>query len=405
MLSLTAATPLFTPTAKLKKMGIFKSRPLISETCPILKASTTSNSVNRSVGSINHELQAVKRKLAKRQDLEFIDVTCANQLTDFAELLSDKDKMKERWFEHLLQVAERATELVQKEAEDFEEGYDNDEERGAAQERLAEQLTSDRRTLEVKLLLYELGTDDGAMRTAAKAFHRYWRGFTYGPFHAALQIGDVILGWDNGNLVIPEIVTTDPDTQPGPYQRIFAASVHDHSSQPASPVILDKMPLRAGAEKAQEMFDKQIKKVGEIRWEQRSLIDEIINVVIKYNTKCHYGMFSRNCQKFVSDILMVLGITDQAKIFKGKLEAHSEILRRRGDAQAKEFNSHQDLDVYVKAQLDLGDIDDEDDIYFCHCHYLLFHAWHQKSPDTPAWQCDPRTCQSEHIGNLVSLPD
>ena len=348
------------------------------------------------------ESDAVKKKLVKRKDLD-LD---GDQLTELSEHLSNREEMKQRWFKPLLQKTERVVELVQEEAKDFVEGYSNAAEREAARARIAEQLTCDMRMLEVKLLLYRLGDSDDKftphVRAAATVCNRYVKEFTFGPFHPALQIGNVILEWNTGSLVIPYYKPAYPEAQTSSgCQCVFAASVHQHMRGEEA-VILDKMPLQVGAEQARVVFDRQIQEVSEMCEEQKFRIINIIDVAVKYNTNCHYSLVSCNSQKFVSDALTVLGIANPIEGFTGRLRSHAELLLKHGEKlPMRDFGSHRELDDYVKTQLEQSA--DEDDIYFCHCHYLLFHAWHQRSPDTPAWQCDPRTCQSEQVEGLLNL--
>ena len=312
-----------------------------------------------------------------------------NERAELAECLIDEEKMKEKWFKHLLQETEEAVKVLQEEARDFPEGYRNATERDRSRDRL-EQVDRVEK-LEVKLLLYQLG-DDGMLQAIATAFNRYLHTFTYGPHHAALLIGDVLLDWNDSSLVIPTVIPDEDDDT-----LILAASIHEERDQQGAAAVVGETPIQAGAEHMGEVFEQQIQKVGEISQEKQYLINELVATAVKYNQKYDYGTFSNNCQHFIVDVLLVLGITDPAEAFKGKLKQHAELLTQRGsDVAVFEFNTHQDLDEHVKANISTMS---RDELEFCHCHYLLFHAWNKKNPGKRrAWQCgSPGACQHENV--------
>ena len=347
---------------------------------------------------VDKNFEEVKRRLEK---------ACTdkgqNEIRELAADLSNHERMKERWFGHLLRIADRAVETVKREATDFEEagGFHNQADRTGSRERIAKQLRSVQ-SLEIRLLLYQL-KDETLLQGIAISFGRYMDKFTYGPFHAALQIGNVILDWGPESLVIPRL--QDPASayqpqggaEPGP---LFEANVHQRNSDPV--VMVSDIPLRAGAERTRELFNEQLDIAVDISQEKKYLIDEVVTMAVKYNTKFHYGLFTCNCQHFVVDQLSSLGITDPEKAFEGKLKQHADLLKQRGEreVEVEEFNSHQELDEYVCQHLDTME---REDLEFCHCHYLLFHCWQTKRPNEGAWQCDPGTCQHRNIKQRLNI--
>lgn len=316
-----------------------------------------------------------------------------NEITELAECLVDEEKMKVRWFSHLLRETEAAVEVLQEECRDFPEGYRNRAEQELGRERLT--LINRVEKLEVKLLLYQLG-DGGMLQSIATAFNRYLHNFRYGPHHAALLIGNILLDWNDSSLVIPTVTdNVDEDAL------ILATNVHEENEREGAAVIVSQAPIQAGAECMGRVFEKQIQVVGEISREKQTLITELVRTAVAYNQKHEYGVLSNNCQHFVVDALEVLGITDPAEAFRGRLRQHAELLTQRGrDDRVAEFNTHQALDSHVEANI--GTMS-RDDLEFCYCHYLLFHAWNKQHPGKRrAWQCGANgTCQCENVAGRL----
>lgn len=319
-----------------------------------------------------------------------------SKINDLAKGLIDTEEMKKRYFNHLLKRTNTAIDVAFEEAEAFPNGYHNEATKKGSQERVARKISRVKH-LEVKLLMFEL-KDEYLKQQLARFFHRYVHQFMYGPFHVAIQIGNMILEWGPSSLVIPHSIP-NPQTRPkigGPRMPVFSTTIHEAGDDCSS--MCSEIPLRAGAEQMQEGFMRQVNILLDISQEKEYLIDELAQVAVRYNKKFHYGLFSCNCQHFAVDVLQVLGIRDHIEVFKGKLKDHADVLMKRGLDLEGEFNSHQDLDEYVQANIDsMG----PDDLEFCYCHYLLFHAWNMKCPDQPAWQCNSQTCQGTRIARQL----
>ena len=315
---------------------------------------------------------------------------------DLARGLMDKEEMKKRYFAHLLKRTDTAIDVAFEEAEAFPDGYHNEATKKGSQERVALKIGRVKH-LEVKLLMFEL-KDEYLKQQLARFFHRFVHHFTYGPFHVGIQIGNMILEWGPSSLVIPHNVPSS-QTRPemgGARMPVFSANLHEAGDDRLP--MCSEIPLRAGAEQTKEGFMRQVNILLDISQEKEYLIDELAQVAVRYNKKFHYGLFSCNCQHFAVDVLQVLGIRDHVEAFKGKLKDHADVLMKRGLDLEGEFNSHQDLDEYVEANIDsMG----PDDLEFCYCHYLLFHAWNMKCPDQPAWQCNSQTCQGARIARQL----
>ena len=312
----------------------------------------------------------------------------ANKSKKWAEILVDKEKTKERFFRHLIakqnKVTQEAVSGIQSDAEAYgERGFRNAKEQRAAKQRVMTRLR-EAGNLQVKLLLYELNQDEWK-KNILREVNRYVKQFQYGPFHVALQIGDMILEWDVLSVVFPRQITHASGAQ----NSIFSGNVH-HIEELES-TRFSQISVRSDAAATIEGYTDHLNSVVELGERREILLDELARVVVLYNRKYEYGLFSCNCQHFVTDVLKVLGIKDM-ELFRGKLRVkqHLDLLTMRGTSLPfYEFNSHADLDKYVCENInELSD----DDLEFCHCHYLLFHAWQKKQPRIQAWQCPEHAC-------------
>ena len=327
------------------------------------------------------ELRTVKEKLIKAYGSEGI-----NQLTDLAEKLIDKEKTKQEFFSHLLSQTESARRAIDEEHDTFPKGFPNKGTRTDRVQRMAEHI----RTLEVKLILHELN-DTTFVQNIASFVHKFVSSFTFGPFHASVLIGDVLVEWRPNSLVIPrQIKAVHEDNR-----AVLFANLHETSFDSQLPSI----PLQyEGVD--QETVASSFEMIKDITYEKEHLIDALVEVVVRYNLKMTYGVFTNNCQHFVLNMLTVLGIIDPEKAFRGRLKEHADLViaRDRQDA-INEFNSHQELDQHIK-QTKAENMSQED-LEFAYCHYLLFHAWGQKCPFEEAWVCDPDKCQANAIAKLL----
>lgn len=328
------------------------------------------------------ELKKVKAKLVKA----FSDGE-SNQLRDLAEKLIDKEKTKQEYFSHLLKQTEIARRAIGEEHDTFPEGFPNASTRRDGVERMAEHI----RTLEVKLILHELN-DTALVQTVARFAHKFVSNFKFGPFHASVLIGDVLLEWRPNSLVIPRRIKAVHDKD---NRAVLFANIHETSFDTQLPTI----PLKfEGVDP--ETIASSFEKIKDITHEKEQLIDAMVEVVVRYNLKMKYGLFTNNCQHFVQDVLIVLGITDPEKAFREGIKQHAELVMARHTKEAiTEYNSHQELDQHIKERK--VENMSPDDLEFAYCHYLLFHAWGQKCPFEEAWACNPDECQANKIAKLV----
>lgn len=310
-----------------------------------------------------------------------------DKATQLAEILVDQKKTREFYFQHLLRQQKKATAQARRAAEGDAaafgvRGFHNTAERNDASQRAADQIRQVGQ-LQVRLLLYELKQEEWKKAVLRKV-NRLSQ-FQYGPFHVALLIGDVLLEWDVRGVVIPRRIKTNEDEK-----LLFSASIHPKEELSAGH--LAELRLRANSGAMAMSYSNQLNNIVELGERREILIDELARVTVLYNRKFDYGVLRCNCQTFVVDVLKVLGIENVEEAFQGKLRVkeHVDLLLKRGnDKPIFEFNSHADLDMYVRENIDRLSLED---LEFCYCHYLLFHAWHKKQPRIRAWLCPSGGC-------------
>ena len=214
-----------------------------------------------------------------------------------------------------------------------------------------------------------------------QAFDKFAPQFQYGPYCATVKIGDMYLTWDNSDLVIPqaemsyifaEVPTHDVDTPTG----VSLGSALSPEDVTISPTFKEEFLVDMGHNKTEK-------------------IKAVMDVLVRYNTKYHYGLLTCNCQHFVCDILEALDAKEHARGFEDCLSHHSRVLEVRGlNVVKEEFNSHEELDTYVNIRLESMDAGE---IYFCYGHYLLFHAWSEECPQLSAFKCPVNSCRFREL--------
>lgn len=251
----------------------------------------------------------------------------------------------------------------------------------------------DRKSLQVTIMWKEI-TDSAKMRAIAEAFKLFAPQFQYGPFWAKVKVGNVILQWDWSNVVIP---CTEVEHSGGESLSQFPLPTVQHSGgeslpQPPLPTIVD-----AATGEEDEWTDGHTQySVESFTVEMNSeRVHALMDMLVKYNTKFCYGVFSCNCQHFVSDITSALEAQSSLHRFKDHRVHHEAILKSRGTEVVKEeFSTHSELDNYVRVRLENMDAGE---LQFCYGHYVLFHAWHEECPIVEAWKCKSSTCLLKEV--------
>ena len=329
------------------------------------------------------ERRQEKNRALVRKKLQSSDLRLnSTQLDEMVLDLSDHKRMKEKYFHSILKGMDDAVALVVEEREAHADGIRNRKEMQMCDERIATELNNVQE-VEVELALCELNGD--FMKMVASAMHKLMKPFDYGPHHAALVIGGVALEWDNSSLVIPRRATAEHDWA-------FKRNVHQPVVGSENP--LKDLPLRDRAKTGQH-FDTIVEKITNIKMEKEQLVDELVAVAVRYNTKHVYRLFSHNCQHFVRDCLHVIGITDKEEVFSDRLKGHEAVLDKEGlkGSTCEEFESHQDLNDYVRKNLRNMN---QSELELCLSQYVFFHAFHNASPKE-AWQCQEDKCLQSQV--------
>lgn len=328
------------------------------------------------------DAKQMKRKLSNMKELK----NSPNQLDDLAETLIDGEKIKTRYFQHLLKQLRKAVRLAEEEKASFKGGIPNVATKEGCVERLDDAIAPVRQ-LRVKLVLYEINESEFKTEVA-RLFHQVHK-FTFGPFHAAIQIGNIIIEWGPNSVIIPRVLEgPQHEMDANKTNPILIADIHEPGETPCQEAV-NSIAVGMDRDETQRAFDRTIEEVVELTKEKECLINELVALIVRYNTKFHFGVLSNNCHHFVVDVLSVLGITEHMDAFQGRLRDHAAILMSRQHREAAEFNSHEELDNYVQEHLQTMD---EDDAQFCYCNYLLFHTWHVRRPGEEAWQCTEGRC-------------
>lgn len=324
-------------------------------------------------------LQKVKNHSELKHLTEDQQTTRATQLTSHDDILCQ--------FSYLLDTGSR---LIMDKTRN---GYDDDDDdRGLLQTmevRVAHQQAKQEMArachLPVKLILSQL-------RRGRPPFAHTWSslfGFEYGPLHAALQVGEVLIEWSRESLVIPKYEPILPGRElqfnvhgEGEWrdtvgQFVLEMSMADHAPRRRTEKKVDTL-CRSVAEKAQ-------------------LIANLVDVIVTYNRDYKYDLFNHNCQHFVRDAMAALGIKEAPQL-SGKL---SEYYKRLKDGKTKmpEFQEHESVDKYVTDNFDKLS---QHDMEFLLCQYFRHHySEMSQAVDIEEWKCPLPTCQSQRLEDRI----
>lgn len=214
-------------------------------------------------------------------------------------------------------------------------------------------------------------------------------GFEYGPLHAALQVGEVLIEWGRESLVIPkfEAMVAGRELQvhvhgQGQWRDAAGQFVREMS-------IVDYRPGRNTEQKVDVLYRSVAEKA--------KLIENLVKVIVKYNCKYKYHLLKCNCQHFVQDAMAALGIKETPQ-FSGKLSEYYKLLKD-GKTKMPKFNTHKCVDKYVTENFDRLS---QHDMEFLLCQYFLHHYDEMsKSDNVDEWRCTVATCQSDRLEDHI----
>ncbi len=183
----------------------------------------------------------------------------------------------------------------------------------------------------------------------------------YGPLHAAIQVGDIIMEWNNCSLIIPEQMEYP--------QRIFET---DLSNETEGARIAAKLQPKMNDAIREVKYNQQIDlKFDEmVGWQ--IMLENLKDLIVKYNRYYRYNLFSRNCQTFVNDAMEAMGAKDIHTKFTGKLHNYfKDIKAQKTIGLPTEFLSHDKLDRYI-ISANISKLTQHDKEYLL-CLYFQFH--------------------------------
>lgn len=205
-------------------------------------------------------------------------------------------------------------------------------------------------------------------------------GCEYGPYHAGLIVDEVVLEWNDSSLVIPRGSTMN------------TGSVYQENVSKRSRLVA------VADEKIKDVSSKKhdIENKFQVLWSaataKAKVIDELVKVIVQYNTQKQYSVFGCNCQHFVSDAMKALEIREPPT-FSGKLGEYFQKLKKHQKIP-KHFPTHEDLDIYVAANLERNKISEDEKEYLL-CVYFQFHL--STVDDIEICQCPKVSCRMDQL--------
>lgn len=287
------------------------------------------------------------------------------------------------YFAHL--ASEMAGDIVLETAEEMETSFNDAWKRAMLQKRTIQRLATVTH-FPVKLILRDL---QHIMPPFASSFAKMIQ-LEFGPYHAALIIDDVMLEWDDTGLIMPSQVEEEWIFQTrlqGAFNR-FALSMKPEMRDSAR-----RMDLK-----------KQIEQVYEVIEEKHQAINQLIEVVIHYNTHYEYSVLTKNCQHFVIDAMKALGI-EKVPEFTGVFQDYFQELKRGKSTDILEkFETHAELDKHVNTIIKPGLT--QHDLEYLLCQYFMFHVSSCKRASSggrqrPEWRCEEESCRMSEIEQML----
>ena len=257
------------------------------------------------------------------------------------------------------------------------------EERAAHQQ--AKQEMAQTCHLPVKLILSKLRRGRPPLANTWSSLFK----FEYGPLHAALQVGEVLIEWGRESLVIPKFEPSLPDRQ-------IQFHVHDQGEfrETARQFVREMSIVHRNA---RHNHEKRVDVLYRSVAEKARLIENLIEVIVKYNREYKYELLNRNCQHFVRDAMAALGIKENLQ-FSGKLAEYYELLKD-GKTRMPEFKTHDSLDMYVAENFEQLS---QHDMEFLLCQYFQHHyAEMSKADNVDDWKCTLADCQSDRLEDRI----
>ena len=303
----------------------------------------------------------VKKKLKSLKEYKGIE---ANELHSFAKSLVSEEELFCK-FSHLVDLED-----VVKEGtfdKDRVVNLENSKEMKAAKER--EQMRFDRvARLNLTVCLRPLQrfhTTEGIPQDNEVIKRANFFDMEYGGRHAAILVGDVLLEWTTDDLVIPRRVDASDSFT-------FEGCVQNESGEYFNDMISRRPNLKEDLKPFQEEGEILCKTV-EIK---KKVIMKIIEVIATYN-KCYYfNKVSRNCQKFVKDVIDAIQITGCKFSIEDQQYIQQVKEGRVRIASLKSYRSHEELNTFISSLISRNELDElkKEELDILVRRYKQFHG-------------------------------
>ena len=223
----------------------------------------------------------------------------------------------------------------------------------------------------------------------------------FGPLHAALQVGDVILEWNDSSLVVPHFAEHDDQLMKTDVRHLTDWVSFTSSEVPRVREAIQSLDYR-----------KQIELIYKVTAEKQRLIDNLVDVIVTYNRQCYYDIIRRNCQHFVTDALRALGVTEPVEFTGGLGEYFRALKQGRSKALHAKFTNHVHLDNYVREKEQSGEIGQltKHDLEYLLAQYFRYHLEQKtrlqrdnKQAELSEWGCEVKGCCMERLEKRIDF--
>ena len=250
--------------------------------------------------------------------------------------------------------------------------------------------------LPVKLILTPLQRGKRLANTFASKLE-----MQFGPLHAALQVGNVILEWNDSHLVSPYLCDYEDEFH------VMKVDMQPHSEW-VDYTTRNTPKMKEAAKKLN--FSEQIDQIYMVTSKKKEMVDDLIDVIVTYNQHYYYNLFDRNCQHFVIDALEALQVKNPTSFTGGLRDYFKALVEGRTPSIPVRFKTHQDLDAYVTRIKREGHTKDmpQHDLEFILTLYFRFHLeskdrLRKNQKALQEWKCQEVNCQMEELEKLIEM--
>lgn len=307
---------------------------------------------------------------------------------EMARSLIDPELLWEHFFHEIMDTTVRA---IKEDTTEMKRKFSHHDERQQAKKR-AEQRFVHVCHFPVKIMFSCLRRHQCMANVFASMLH-----MPFGPLHVALQVGGVVLDWDDRNLVSPSFL---------PYkQQVLELNVQ-HLGKWMEFVAQYRQKMHKAVEYLD--FSTQLNISNKIADEKRSFIKSLISLVIHYNSYYRYDVINRNCQHFVLEALSILQIELPSRDLPGDLGLYYAGLIKGKPAPSiqSRYRNHYELDARVCRQGEdsIADLSLHE-LEFLQAAYFHFHRESRAKQGelAPGSACGNAQCCMEQLERLIKL--